>query len=74
MYDFMLDFTVHNICTVHFYILSKYNRQIDRQTITFTVEPLLWGHPFCIRKKAFQEGWPLIRGRNRYIYVYIYSV
>ena len=37
-----------------------------------TVEPLLWGHPFCIRKVAFQEGWPLVRGKNRYIYVYIY--
>ena len=35
----------------------------------YTVEPLLWGHPFCKRKVAFQEGWPLIRGRNQYIYV-----
>ena len=34
-----------------------------------TVEPLLWGHPFCIRKVAFQEGWPLVRGRNQYVYV-----
>ena len=39
-----------------------------------TVEPLLWGHPFCIRKVAFQEGWPLVRDRNQFIYVYIYSV
>ena len=23
---------------------------------------------FCIRKVAFQEEWPLIRGRNQYIY------
>ena len=34
-----------------------------------TMEPLLWGHPFCIRKVAFQKGWPLIRGGNQYIYV-----
>ena len=34
------------------------------------MEPLLSGHHFCIRD--FQEGWPLIRGRNQYINVYIY--
>ena len=34
-----------------------------------TMEPLLWGHPFCIRKMAFQEGWFLVRCRNQYIYV-----
>ena len=34
-----------------------------------TVEPLLWGHPFCTRKVAFQEGWPLVRGNNQYNYV-----
>ena len=39
-----------------------------------TVEPLLRGHPFCIRKVAFQEGWPLIRGRNQYTDVQIYIV
>ena len=40
-----------------------------KQLQSITVEPLLWGHPFCIRKVAFQEGWPLVRGRNQYIYV-----
>ena len=35
----------------------------------YTVEPLLWGHPFCIIKGAFQEGWPLVRGKNQCIYV-----
>ena len=40
----------------------------------YTVEPLLWGHPFCARNVAFQEGWPLVRGRNQYIYVSIYIV
>ena len=39
-----------------------------------TVEPLLSGHPVFTRKVAFQEGWPLVRGRNQYIYVYIYIV
>ena len=34
-----------------------------------TVERLLWGHPFFTRKVAFQEGWPLARGRNQYIYI-----
>ena len=34
-----------------------------------TVEPLLWGPLFCIRKVALQEGWPLVRGKNQYIYV-----
>ena len=33
------------------------------------VEPLLWGHPFCIRNVAFQVGWLLIRGRNQYIFL-----
>ena len=32
-----------------------------------TVEPVLWGHPFCIRKMAFQEGWFLVRCRNQYL-------
>ena len=35
----------------------------------YTMEPLLWGHPFFTRKLAFREGWPLIRGKNQYIYV-----
>ena len=35
------------------------------------MEPLLWGQPFCIRKVAFQEGWPLVRGQNYCIYVLI---
>ena len=39
-----------------------------------TVEPLLWGHPFCTIKVAFQEGWPLVRGKNQDIYVKIYIV
>ena len=30
--------------------------------------------PLCIRKVAFQEGWPLVVGRNQYIYVMIYIV
>ena len=37
--------------------------------LSHKVKPLLWGHPFCIRKVAFQEGWPLVRGRNQYIYI-----
>ena len=37
-----------------------------------TVEPLFWGHHFYTRKVAFQEEWPHVRGRNKYIYVEIY--
>ena len=42
----------------------------------FTVESLLWGHPFCNRNVALQEGWPRVRGygKNQYIGVYIYIV
>ena len=40
----------------------------------FTVEPLLRGHPFCTRNKAFLEGCPPVRGRNQYIYAKIYIV
>ena len=49
-------------------VLGMYCR-INRNWICIAVEPILWGHPFCIRKVAFQEGWPLVRGRNQYIYV-----
>ena len=38
------------------------------------MEPFLWAHPYWIRSVAFQEGFPLVRGRNRYIYVKIYIV
>ena len=30
--------------------------------------------PLLHKKVAFQEGWPLSRGRNQYINVYIYIV
>ena len=28
------------------------------------VEPLLWGHPFCVRNVTSQEGWPLVQGKK----------
>ena len=37
----------------------------------YTVEPLLWGHPFFTRNVAFQERLSLIMVRNQYIYVKI---
>ena len=32
--------------------------------VTYTVLPLLRGHPFCRAKVASQEGWPLVRGKD----------
>ena len=48
---------------------NQNNAEVSDRKKMNTVEPLLWGHPFCIRKVAFQEGRPLVRGRNQYIYV-----
>ena len=50
-------------------LIVLFNIKITSLNYWTTVEPLLWGHPFCIRKVAIQEGWPLIRGRNQNIYV-----
>ena len=44
---------------------------VNISAYSYTVEPLLWDHPFYTRKVAFQEGWPLVRGRNQYIYIKI---
>ena len=65
----------HLVC--RYLIIPDFSKNASHWTITKhsnTVEPLLWGHPFCIRKVAFLEGWPLIRGKNQYIYIKIYIV
>ena len=54
--------------SVHVISLFK-NKFLHALQWLSTVEPLLWGHPLCIRKVAFQEGWPLVRGRNQCIYI-----
>ena len=50
--------------------LVDHNITIDHKWCT--VEPLLWGHPFCTRKVAYQKGRPLKRDINQYFYVWIY--
>ena len=35
-------------------------------SFVYTVEPLLWGHPFCPRIVTFQVRWPLNRGLTVY--------
>ena len=39
----------------------------------YTVEPLLWGHPFCMRKVAFQEG-GLSSGEEINTYMYRFTL
>ena len=44
----------------------------DIRHVHSTVKPIFSGHLIYIRKVAFQEGLPLVRGRNQYTYVKIY--
>ena len=38
------------------------------------MKPFLWGHPFCTRKVAFQQGWPLVRDEiNTFMFRFIVS-
>ena len=30
--------------------------------------------PFASKECAFQEGWPLVRGRNQYIYMFRFTL
>ena len=51
------------------FVYRQAERRLVRSSRMRTVETLLLGHPFCIRKMALQEGCPLVRGKNQYIYV-----
>ena len=35
---------------------------------------LLRGHSFCARNMTFQDGWPLVRGRNQHIITIIIAM
>ena len=42
--------------------------EINTIVIIYNGKPLV-RPPLCTKKVACQEGWPLVRGRNQFIYV-----
>ena len=67
--DFVNDYVIQQTL---YYILKAVCKNVFSYCVeknVYTVKPLLCGHHFYTTKVAFQEGWPLVRGRNQYIYV-----